>query len=325
MDESGHRSAVEDCSAPDHPIGVSRASVPADDSAHYRVHDYCSERIGAEEPVLHPMRPGCSDILILAKGARVRVRPEFGAIWIPVGSGLQCTSAAYRSWSARGEACVTEARQEVEISAPERHDSVVIGILPQGHRLERASCRVSGSNAPMSVLFPEVAWRTGMHLGLPCHAVLQWRGLSRSDEMLTAWADRMLSACLDHQSTYRALVSRCSGRSLQQKQVMLCRLLRGRIAMQCREDPTVADGAKAALLSAWRFIALHREVFGDTPARSACQHRLDQALHQLRSGELAVMDVAEIVGYRNRSSFSRAFKSRFGISPAEASLKLRRS
>ena len=43
--------------------------------------------------------------------------------------------------------------------------------------------------------------------------------------------------------------------------------------------------------------------------------RRDVAEHYLRSSKIALVDLADILGYRNVSAFSRAFKSSCGQSP----------
>lgn len=320
----GTRTANDD-SAPAS-AGQSRATARAlPRPAAWRLRGGVREVDAGEQGCIIDAAFGSAQIVLLAKGERIRIRPDHGAIWIAAGSGLHCETAWYRVWCAHAEACVTEARHEVEVRAPMRQDSLVIGILPDAARLDRATTGVAGAAVPMALLFPQVIWPMPAQLRLPAPMLASWRqhadnsGADDTDFQgeVESWASPVIAACVEHQSSYRVLAAQCSGRTWLQKQAMLARLLRGSIAMQLQDKPNVADGARAALLSTWRFIALHREVFGETPARSAYRHRLEHALQQLRAGDLAVTDVAEIVGYRNRSSFSRAFKTRFGYSPMQ--------
>lgn len=50
--------------------------------------------------------------------------------------------------------------------------------------------------------------------------------------------------------------------------------------------------------------------------------RMDAAAHLLTYTETPVQDIAMKVGYENVSSFSRAFKKRFMISPKEFKINL---
>lgn len=59
-----------------------------------------------------------------------------------------------------------------------------------------------------------------------------------------------------------------------------------------------------------------QEIFGMPPGRWLRERRLERARALLGSGSLQVSEVAFQCGFDNLSHFSRAFKERFGISPA---------
>lgn len=54
-----------------------------------------------------------------------------------------------------------------------------------------------------------------------------------------------------------------------------------------------------------------------TPQQWLLEHRLDCAHQMLASGEAAAGNVYHLVGFKNRSHFSTAFKKRFGIPPSQ--------
>jgi AraC-like DNA-binding protein len=58
-----------------------------------------------------------------------------------------------------------------------------------------------------------------------------------------------------------------------------------------------------------------RLLFGQTVSDTVQETRLNQALLLLRSGRVSVTAVASEVGYADATTFGRAFKKRFGISP----------
>jgi AraC-like DNA-binding protein len=261
-------------------------------------------------------------LLVLRRRARLRIRTDKGAVVYALGSGLLLETATFKAWVQRGDACVVEANQQVEIVLPERLGSMALVIVPDGRRLDHAALLARGERASRTVLFPQTRWPLPPDLAPSDAAVETWWLDAEAAADLCIWADRMLTACVDQQMDFESMVKRCSGRNWAQKQAMLCRLLRARIAMQQADSLRVADGARAALLSTSGFIAQYRDVFGETPVKSAYGDRLEEALLQLTDGDRAVRDVAEHVGYGNRCSFSRAFKSRFGFSPKDANSRV---
>ena len=80
---------------------------------------------------------------------------------------------------------------------------------------------------------------------------------------------------------------------------------------------TVALLADASLMSRSAFAERFHEAFGVPPMRFLHDVRLRRAAELLQKNpELAVDQVARLVGFTSRSHFSREFKRRFGASPA---------
>ena len=63
--------------------------------------------------------------------------------------------------------------------------------------------------------------------------------------------------------------------------------------------------------------ALFSKTTGDTLMNYYSMRRLDAAVMLLKEGKLSVSEIAELLKYSSIYTFSRAFKNRFGISPAE--------
>lgn len=82
------------------------------------------------------------------------------------------------------------------------------------------------------------------------------------------------------------------------------------------QDWTVAELAGKASLSRSAFAARFVEVVGQTPLRYLTTWRLDLASDQLRSGTLAISQIAQAVGYGSEAALTRAFKAQFGTTPA---------
>ena len=81
-------------------------------------------------------------------------------------------------------------------------------------------------------------------------------------------------------------------------------------------DPlTVADLAEQVSLSPSAFAHLFRDVTGRSPYQFVKEMRLDKARELLIDGQLAVVRVAQEVGYGSVSHFISEFRSRFGVTP----------
>ena len=80
---------------------------------------------------------------------------------------------------------------------------------------------------------------------------------------------------------------------------------------------TVDSPADVAIMSRSVFAERFRQSFGSTPISFLHQIRLRRAAELLgHKSEMSIQHVARSVGFNSRSHFSRAFKERFGMSPA---------
>jgi AraC family transcriptional activator of mtrCDE len=58
-------------------------------------------------------------------------------------------------------------------------------------------------------------------------------------------------------------------------------------------------------------------VMGETPMTVLRDLRMRQAAHYLRTTDLAIDQIAELVGYASRSSFVRVFRRTYRVEPSE--------
>lgn len=80
--------------------------------------------------------------------------------------------------------------------------------------------------------------------------------------------------------------------------------------------------ASVANISEYHFTRIMQACVGLTPGELLKRHRLQQAYKQIHAApSTKILDIALSVGYDNHSSFSRAFRQHFGISPNEVSQK----
>ena len=56
---------------------------------------------------------------------------------------------------------------------------------------------------------------------------------------------------------------------------------------------------------------------GQSPIQLINEYRMNRAAELLRSGEHSVKEIAYMVGYQERRSFTNRFKAQFGCTPTE--------
>jgi AraC-like DNA-binding protein len=76
------------------------------------------------------------------------------------------------------------------------------------------------------------------------------------------------------------------------------------------------DVARAAGISTARLHALFQHWLGQTPGRALSEIRLEQAKDRLAGSAEPIVEIALGVGFSEQSAFTRAFRRRFGESPA---------
>ena len=74
--------------------------------------------------------------------------------------------------------------------------------------------------------------------------------------------------------------------------------------------------ARAACFSRRQFHRLVLQVLGETPGRHQRRIRLDRAAWLLLISRATVLEVALETGFENHETFTRAFRTRFGVTPS---------
>ena len=75
--------------------------------------------------------------------------------------------------------------------------------------------------------------------------------------------------------------------------------------------------ARHAGMSRSAFYERFSELVGESPAQYLLERRMALAAFRLGDASTSVAEVARAVGYRSESSFSKAFKRRYGVPPSE--------
>ncbi len=141
---------------------------------------------------------------------------------------------------------------------------------------------------------------------------------------------RLLAGCADRAGTYRACWD--SATSARTAMAILAAALPRRVAAQqdlveraiawfdARLDGKVSVGAAAIALGVGRehLTRRMRTLVGEAPASWLRRRRLELARDLLAAPDARVATVAARVGYRSVAHFTRAFRARFGASPAAA-------
>lgn len=74
--------------------------------------------------------------------------------------------------------------------------------------------------------------------------------------------------------------------------------------------------ARAACFSRRQFHRLMLQVFGETPGTHQRRQRLDRGAWLLLTSGGTVLDIALETGFENHETFTRAFRTRFGVAPS---------
>ncbi|MDC8011260.1 helix-turn-helix domain-containing protein [Tahibacter soli] len=250
------------------------------------------------------------------RGATVASAGDGGGLWLPLRGRLKVASGEANFTLEPGQVFLSEPELRTQIGG--RGASLWLGLVAQRAGWRRVLARASGAIAPETSLVP--AWhkapphlrRLGVRLARAC--------LARASEQETQHAcDDLVGGVLDLQAGFDAMVERCPGRTLAQRQGVFLRLqrVRNHMALSCQQELDVPELARMASYSPWHFIRAFHAVYGETPHAYLVEQRLDRARRLLRSSPLAISEIALAIGFENRCAFSRLFKQRFGVSAAQ--------
>lgn len=78
---------------------------------------------------------------------------------------------------------------------------------------------------------------------------------------------------------------------------------------------TVEDAARAACISTFHFHRLFSQVFGESPHAFLRNFRMQRAAQMLKFNDEPIAEIVSRVGFHSVSSFSGAFRRKFGVGP----------
>jgi len=89
------------------------------------------------------------------------------------------------------------------------------------------------------------------------------------------------------------------------------------------QAPTLRELARQVGLNEEKLTKGFEQMFHTTPFQYLRDRRLEQAKHLLRDTNQSVEEVAQTIGYANRSKFAVAFRQKFGVNPKSFQLQSR--
>ncbi|MEH2465713.1 helix-turn-helix transcriptional regulator [Nostoc sp.] len=81
------------------------------------------------------------------------------------------------------------------------------------------------------------------------------------------------------------------------------------------KPPSLINLAKQVGINEYTLKCGFRQIFGTTVFGYLHDYRMEQARQLLLSGQIKIEQIAQIVGYANRSHFATAFKKKYGVNP----------
>ncbi len=92
------------------------------------------------------------------------------------------------------------------------------------------------------------------------------------------------------------------------------------ILLQCLDNPpSLIELARQVGLNDCTLKRGFRQVFGTTAFGYLHNYRLEQARQLLEERRLNISEIAQAIGFANRSHFASAFRKKFGITPKKYS------
>jgi AraC family transcriptional regulator len=89
------------------------------------------------------------------------------------------------------------------------------------------------------------------------------------------------------------------------------------IEQHLAEDVSLATLAGLVDLSLYHFAHAFKQSFGVPPHRYHMDRRMDRARNLLRKSEISVTQIGNQIGFREASSFTRAYRKFAGVTPSE--------
>lgn len=249
------------------------------------------------------------------RGASMELAGDGAALWIPLRGRLEVTTSGLMWSISRGMALVVD------------HGSPVKAV---GYANSRWLVVYGAGGAWKAILGPGYGAKAQPipELHDADHELLRLTiALVRdtappdADRSLRTLGDKLASM----QSTLQQLMLRCPGRTLVQKHQVFVRFQCVRQAMRacCDQALDIVALARMANYSPCHFVRIFHRIYGTTPYAYLVAQRMERARDLLHSSGLAITEIAMATGFESRMSFSRQFRSHFGMTARESRRRTR--
>ncbi|MCH1909671.1 AraC family transcriptional regulator [Stenotrophomonas sp. Y6] len=250
----------------------------------------------------------------LARGASLALGAAEASFWLVLRGELDIAARAGAFRLGVGQWIHFDRGAHPLLHAGER--TVAVGlVLP-------AALQMRLLRSPQLALFPGRGSVTGLArrlLARRWRAVLGRPGRGMQATPADRWqVERLLRALAGLQQGQQALIARCPGRSLSHRRQVYARMQR---ALQYIEGHThrvvrIGELAELSSMSVWYFTKTFRAVYGECPQATSVRLRLASSARLIRDTSLSITEVGAASGFENNCSFSRAFRTRFGVTPS---------
>ena len=273
-------------------------------------------RPGLEACGLQSVRDDRLTVFLCERGTILTAPPGVVALACPVLGGAGVMAGEWSVQLRKADIWVGDAQARHDIVVSPRGACIVVAGTPTAWS---SLGRKGGAGARSSaVLFPAI------HRFVP--------GLSRrllrlvrhclSDAHVpdsTHLTHQLAGLIDDLQAGFVPLIARCPGSCLTRKKAVFLRLQRVRnyISACAHQNLDVAKLALMANYSVGHFITTFRSVFEETPYSNVSRYRLESASTLLSGSKLGIADIAQVIGFQSRSSFTRAIKKHLGSSATQ--------
>ena len=270
--------------------------------------------------------PGAGTLIVSTRSA-VRLRigeqylqlPRFSAYFIPSNPAARKTGAAAASVKTNGDVSSVEADSEAGIVQVQSTAPLLVMCASDvtwkvlGEQMGRLT---GAASQPIAGQWPDA------------RALVQWllrsiRHARQSDGRGTLESFEIYALAKAMQAGLAGLaehIDRCPGRWRSQKLSVYRRLAKVQqfIDLHCTDKLSVKTLANMANYSRSHFMSVYRDVFQSTPHAQQVELRLRYAQRVLVEQGMSVHEATLASGFEDRTSFSKLFHRRFGMTALQA-------
>ncbi len=259
-------------------------------------------------------KPEPSSLVVASRGAVVTLSAPAASFWIVLRGAAEVESREghFALTSGQWLSLEREARPAVYAS----RDALIVGLTLSANLQARLLQSARTALYPGRGQLPPRSAR--LFFGLWRRSGAYQRNALRACVPDQAQLNQLLRLTAGLQAGWRGMIEQCPGRSLHRKRQVFVRMQRARLFLEgnLARPVRIAELAALSNVSIWYFTKTFHALYGEGPQACAARLRLEQAAQLLRESRLSVSEIGAACGFENNCSFSRAFRSHFGMPPS---------